>query len=112
MVTTSNVDGDNFNKLQTAYSACMAEADIQKAGIAPIQDLLGDLSSLIAGDNSTQGASGISDVMLYLEKLRIPSLLDFGVGADDKDPVSGFLEPRAGNLHRHQTRRNDGTRKA
>lgn len=98
MVTTSNADEDNFNQIQGAYNACMAETEIQKLGITPIQTLLGDLSKLLAVNDSAYGNSvpiqsqdsdGISEAILFLEKLDIPSLLNFGVGADDKDPVCG-----------------------
>ncbi|KAK1772594.1 zincin [Phialemonium atrogriseum] len=107
MVTTSNADEDNFNQLQRAYNACMAETEIQKLGITPIQTLLGDLSKLLAVDDSAYGngvpiqsqdSDGISEAILFLEKLDIPSLLNFGVGADDKDPdsVVVFAGPRSG----------------
>lgn len=91
LAATSNVDQDNFNELQRAYNACMAETDIQKLGIEPIQSLLGDLTKVLTADDSTEDSSQISETILYLEKTGIPNLLNLGIGADDKDPVSDFL---------------------
>jgi len=92
LAASGNVDQDNFNDIQRVYNACMAETDIQKAGIAPIQALLGDLSKVIAPDNSTEGSIRLPEALLFLEKAGISHLLNLGVGADDKDPVSGFLQ--------------------
>lgn len=88
LATSGNVDEDNFNDLRKAYNACMAESDIQKVGIAPIQALLGDLSKVITTADSAKGSIRLPEALLFLEKAGISHLLNLGVGADDKDPVS------------------------
>lgn len=106
-VRMGNDDRENFNELQGAYNACMAEGDIKRAGIAPVQNLLVELSKLLAMDDSVYGkgvrvqpqdSKAVSKAILYLERLGIPSFLSFGVGADDKDPdsVVVFAGPRYG----------------
>jgi len=104
-VRTSNADQDNFNELQRAYNACMAIDTIKQVGIAPLQDLLGQLSKILAVDDSAFGtgvqlqgkdSKDVSDAILFLEQLGIPHFVSLGVGSDDKNPVRnhGALKTR------------------
>lgn len=97
---TRNADEENFNELQRAYNACMAIDVAKEAGIKPMQNLLGDLSKILASKGSKSGdgkkisqadSRAISDATLFLERLNVASVISFYPGADDKDPVS----PRA-----------------
>jgi endothelin-converting enzyme len=96
-VTTENVDQDNFIELQRAYNSCIAETDIKKVGITPIQTILTELSSLLGANDSTstmplqpKDTKGISEAILYLESLDISNFFSLGVGPDDKNPVGNF----------------------
>ncbi|KAB5582760.1 hypothetical protein GE09DRAFT_1076327 [Coniochaeta sp. 2T2.1] len=106
-VRTSNADQDNFNELQRAYNACMAVDTIKEVGIAPLQDLLGQLSKILVVDDAEFGtgvklqekdAKDISNAILLLEQLNIPHFVSLGVGTDDKDPDNQvvFAGPRYG----------------
>ena len=95
-VRTSNVDQDNFNEIQRAYNACMAIDTIKEVGIAPLQDLLGQLSKILVVADEAFGtgvkleekdSKDISDAILFLEQLNIAHFVSLGVGTDDKDPV-------------------------
>ncbi|KAL1883086.1 hypothetical protein VTK73DRAFT_10012 [Phialemonium thermophilum] len=97
--TENRFDEDNFDTIQRAYNACMAESQIAAVGIRPVQNLLDDLSSAVSpGHAASSAGTGISGALLYLERLGIPSFLEIGVGPDDKDPdsVITFLSPRPG----------------
>jgi endothelin-converting enzyme len=95
-VSTGSADLDNFNEMQRAYNACMAVDAIKQAGIAPLQDLLAQLTKVLAVDDSefgtgvqlqAQDAKDISDAILFMEQLNFPHFVALGVGADDKNPV-------------------------
>lgn len=95
-VVTGSVDQDNFNELQRAYNACMALDAIKQVGVAPLQDVLGQLTEIIAVDDAAigsgvelqpQDSKAISEAVLFLEELNIPHFLSLGVGSDDKNPV-------------------------
>jgi endothelin-converting enzyme len=95
-VRSSNVDLDNFNEMQRAYNACMAVDAIKQVGITPLQDLLGQLTKVLAVDDSQYGtgvqlqaqdSKDISDAILLLEELGISHFVGLGAGPDDKAPV-------------------------
>jgi endothelin-converting enzyme len=95
-VHASSADEDNFNELKKAYNACMAVDAIKEVGVKPIQDLLGELSKILASEGSASGngtqisladSKAVSDATLFLERLGISSIFSFGDGPDDKNPV-------------------------
>lgn len=74
----------------------MAIDTIKQVGIAPLQDLLGQLTKILTVDDAAfgtaaqlqaQDAKDISDAILFLEHLNIPHFVSLGVGSDDKNPV-------------------------
>lgn len=100
-VRASTADEDNFKEMQRAYNACMAVDSIKKVGVKPIQDLLGNLTYILAFEGSTfitqADSKALSAATLFLERLGISSLFSFGDGADDKNPdvVVVFAGPRS-----------------
>lgn len=93
---SASADQDNFDELQRAYNACMAIDTIKQVGVAPLQDLLGQLTKILTVDDSAVGtgvplqpqdSKSISDAILFLERLNIPHFISMGVGSDDKNPV-------------------------
>lgn len=91
-----SLDRDNFDEMQRAYNACMALDAIKQVGIAPLQDLLGQLTKILAVDDwefgmevqlQPQHAKDLSNAIIFLEQFNIPHFVALGVGADDKHPV-------------------------
>jgi endothelin-converting enzyme len=97
----STADEDNFDEMQRAYNACMAVDTIKKVGVKPIQDLVGNLTRILAfGDSPSitrQDSKALSTATVFLERLGISSIFSFGDGADDKNPdtVVVFAGPRS-----------------
>jgi endothelin-converting enzyme len=74
----------------------MAIDAIKQVGIAPLQDLLSQLTKIIAVEDSAfgtgaqlqaQDSKAVSDAILFLEELGISHFVSLGVGSDDKNPV-------------------------
>lgn len=92
---TRSSDEENFNEIQRAYNACMAIDVAKEAGIKPMQNLLGDLSKILASSKGSADkkiteadSRAISDATLFLERMNVASVISFYPGADDKNPVS------------------------
>lgn len=87
METLSSTDEQNFDKLRDAYSACMDEETIKKAGLKPLMEILHSVAEMYPTWNTGSADSkAMSDTILFLAKLGISSLVSIGTGADDKDP--------------------------
>jgi endothelin-converting enzyme len=77
-------DRDNFKKLQAAYSSCLDEDSIKKAGLQPILDFLDEVNLKLSRTTSRDGLVG--NATLLLSKYGIDPFVAAGVGADDRDP--------------------------
>ncbi|KAG9234476.1 peptidase family M13 [Amylocarpus encephaloides] len=82
--TLSSVDEQNFDKLRDAYNACMDEDAIKKVGIKPLRDLLIQVARLYPTE--ARHDNDLYETILFLTEHGVSSLVEFGVGADDKDP--------------------------
>ena len=91
----SSVDQQNFDKLKTAYDACLDEDTIKKQGIKPLLEILSQVNDLFPPKQKSSGArtpfgpkdsEALSSTMLFLYNLGLSPLLSIGAGADDKDP--------------------------
>ncbi|KAK0744658.1 hypothetical protein B0T21DRAFT_358132 [Apiosordaria backusii] len=78
-------DEDNFEKLTSAYKACLDEPTIKKLGIAPLAKIVEQvkLSYPLSGSSS---ANALSETILLLSKYGVSGLVSPGTGADDADP--------------------------
>lgn len=95
LATTSSVDQQNFDKLKDAYSACMDENAIKKAGVKPLHEILKQIADMFPLNKTTRtlksplgspNLDGMKDIIEYLQKLGVSALISVSVGADDKDP--------------------------
>jgi len=68
-------DEDNFDKLTTAYEACMGEPAIKELGIRPLVAFLERVKPL-----------SLSDGVLFLARYGVSALVTFSVDADDANP--------------------------
>ncbi|KAI4179379.1 MAG: hypothetical protein LQ348_005409 [Seirophora lacunosa] len=103
-----------FDKLQSAYDACMDEATIKNRGSTPLLEVLrkvGDYFPLhdihaypgYPSDFLLQEQTGLFDIaqkqltgaVAYLASIRVDALVAFGVDADEKDPDSVVLSVNA-----------------
>ena len=72
----------------------MDEDTIKKKGAEPLHDILQQVANLFPVDGSALGTTplqskdreDLADTIVYLAKIRVPSLISCGAGADDKDP--------------------------
>jgi endothelin-converting enzyme len=108
------IDQKNFEKIQNAYDACMAESIIKEKGSAPLIEILLKLDEIFPGTETklshrmfptmkTQqqkglfynGETPLSNAMSSLMSIGVDAIMSFGVSADDKDPDSTvvFLTP-------------------
>ncbi|RDW64932.1 hypothetical protein BP6252_10583 [Coleophoma cylindrospora] len=81
----SSVDQQNFEKLKSAYDACMDEETIKKAGVKPLMDIIEQVIQKFPSKKSKDG-DALASTILYLEELGVSSVVSLGAGADDKDP--------------------------
>ncbi|KAI4089474.1 MAG: hypothetical protein LQ344_005388 [Seirophora lacunosa] len=103
-----------FDKLQSAYDACMDEATIKNRGSTPLLEVLrkvGDYFPLhdihaypgYPSDFLLQEQTGLFDIaqkqltgaVAYLASIRVDALVAFGVDANEKDPDSVVLSVNA-----------------
>jgi endothelin-converting enzyme len=75
-ITESSIDRENFEKLKTAYDACMDEDTIKKVGATPLLDVF----------EQTLNITELSGVITYLAQQGISAFVSSGAGADDTNP--------------------------
>lgn len=89
-----SVDQQNFDKLQTAYDACLDEDTVKSRGVAPLLDLLNETSHrLLSASAGTE--KPLTDAITYLANLGISAFVAAGTGADDRDPDSVVISVAA-----------------
>jgi endothelin-converting enzyme len=82
------VDEENFDKLKSAYDACLDEDTIKELGLGPLLEILNEISELhpTSGAAVAEDDAALSDTILYLAKLGVSALVSAGTGPDDTDP--------------------------
>ncbi|KAL8675897.1 MAG: hypothetical protein Q9186_007520 [Xanthomendoza sp. 1 TL-2023] len=109
----SSVSADKhiFDKIQSAYNACMDEKTIRKIGAEPLLDILRKLENsyppprrfggIVSSPNTIAheqkglmeyGNDGLTRAVSYLSKIGVPALVAFSIDADEKDPDSVVLK--------------------
>ncbi|KAK1834048.1 hypothetical protein QBC39DRAFT_278180 [Podospora conica] len=83
-------DEDNFDKMASAYKACLDEETIKKIGVAPLKDIISKIKS-----TSAQSENALSDTILLLSRYGVSGFVSSGTGADDTNPdvVVVFVSP-------------------
>ncbi|KAF2840791.1 endothelin-converting enzyme [Patellaria atrata CBS 101060] len=85
--SSSSLDEENFKKLKAAYNACLDEDTIKKVGVAPLKDILRELTQISSsGEFNDDHHEFITKSVQYLAKLDVTALVAPGTGPDDKDP--------------------------
>jgi endothelin-converting enzyme len=90
----SSVDQKNFKKLKNAYDACMDEDTIKREGVAPLMEILDEITGIFPTKRvafqrnllKSKDTDQVADAILYLAKLGVPALIMPATGADDRDP--------------------------
>lgn len=76
---------DNFDKMKTAYNACMDETAIKKAGVAPLRALLDEFESVYpvksgaSGTNSSSSNQELTDLLLWMAQRTTPNLINSAI---------------------------------
>ena len=106
MMTMESADNEIFRKLQNAYSACLNERKLENIRSAPLIDVLREIEQRFPAKGGNVELGGgpsqprkqqslksrdsaeayLSDVVTYMASIGVTSLIDVGVGADDRDP--------------------------
>lgn len=73
-------DAGNFQKLKTAYNACMDEAAIRDLGPKPLNDLLGKLEQIYPVGSGQEVAANLTDAMVFLMEAEVGALIDSSIG--------------------------------
>ncbi|KAK5661109.1 hypothetical protein OQA88_10999 [Cercophora sp. LCS_1] len=94
-----SADEDNFEKLTSAYQACMDEPAIRELGVLPLAELVEQMKQLLPPDFGSVCCSGnaLSDSILFLARYGVSAFATFSVGADDGSPdvvVASVSPPR------------------
>lgn len=71
-----SADVDNFNKMKSAYDACLDEATVTKRGIKPLTDVLDELKNIYpAKTGLVKGAQDhLTQALLYLMNTGVQAL--------------------------------------
>lgn len=80
-----SADQENFDKMKSAYDACLNEDQVMKAGAAPLLQVLEEIKKVFPITNDANPQE-LSDVITLLAKYGVPSLVAAGTGADDTNP--------------------------
>lgn len=86
MAVEKSADENNFDKMKTAYDACMNEEQIKRNGARPLLDVLDEIKRIYPV--TTSATHDLKNTILLLAEFGITSLVGADTGADDTDPDS------------------------
>jgi len=86
----ASVDEENFNKMKLAYSACMDEDGLKKAGLAPIRNLVGRLRATFVGGDDWSAPT------MFTHRLGTSTLIYAYVDSDFDDPDRQLINLNSG----------------
>ncbi|KAK8166406.1 endothelin-converting enzyme [Phyllosticta citrichinensis] len=78
------IDRENFNKMKTAYDACLDEDLLKEVGVKPVKDILDAVPKPDSGKYETTG--GLTDILITLHRLGVYPLVSTDTGSDRKTP--------------------------
>jgi endothelin-converting enzyme len=82
MASKKSADEQNFDKMKSAYDACLDEDKIKDVDVGPLVEVLDEIKKTYPVDNATSP----KDAILLLAKYGVSALITAGTGADDRDP--------------------------
>ncbi|KAI1179629.1 peptidase family M13 [Nemania sp. FL0916] len=88
----ASTDEENFLAMQEAYKSCMDEATLKALGVAPLTELISNVTQSFPVTDDTEELlleddyAKLSDTILLLEKLGVTTFESLYTGADDKNP--------------------------
>lgn len=84
-VTSKSADEANFEKLTSAYNACLDEKTIEKLNTVPLKGILDQITKSFPISES-QSTNAFAETILLLAKYGVSALISPGASADDADP--------------------------
>ncbi|KAF2017828.1 peptidase family M13 [Aaosphaeria arxii CBS 175.79] len=81
-VNSKSADEENFNKMKSAYDACLDEDRIKSIGLQPLLEVLDEVKQAYPAD----GEAHIKDAILSLARYGVSAIIATGTNADDRDP--------------------------
>ncbi|KAF1981073.1 endothelin-converting enzyme [Aulographum hederae CBS 113979] len=87
----ATLDRENFDKMQSAYKACVDLDAIKAAGAAPLQEIVNELQEKFPLNAATKSTAAISsgeltDIMIWMAQYGLAPFVSAGTAADDKNP--------------------------
>lgn len=73
-------DSENFQKLETAYGACLNESTIQKRGTKPLDDMLAGMAKIYSPSSNKGVKDGLTDAIVYLMKTGTTAFVEYEIG--------------------------------
>jgi len=83
-----SVDEENFEKLTSAYKACLDESTIKQLGIQPLVSIIEEIkkSFALSTNDARRPASSLKSTILLLAQYGVSGLVWAGTGADETNP--------------------------
>jgi endothelin-converting enzyme len=89
LTTSKSADEENFDKMKSAYDACLDVDAIAKLGLDPLLDIIEKVKELYPTQQSDEtDSSALSKTITWLAEIDLSALVVAYTGADDKDPDS------------------------
>lgn len=78
----SSPDSENFQKLKSAYGACLDESAVKERGSKPLEDVLAQLEHFYStrSVSETDSAKNLTNAVLYLTEIGVEALVDTSIG--------------------------------
>lgn len=75
------IEKENFQKMKSAYSACMKEDAIKAYGVKPVRDIVEELEKYYpaAGPEPSADKEGLTKAIIWLERNNVDAIVGLGV---------------------------------
>ncbi|KAE9987683.1 hypothetical protein EG328_001916 [Venturia inaequalis] len=92
------IEKENFQKMKSAYSACIKEDAIKAYGVKPVRDIVEELEKYYpaAGPEPSADKEGLTKALIWLERNSVDAIVSLGVSVDSKDPDVNAISIGAG----------------
>ncbi|KAI8964961.1 endothelin-converting enzyme 1 [Daldinia sp. FL1419] len=101
----ASADEENFRMIQDAYNSCLDEETLQKVGVEPLISLIDQVAASFPVDAAGSDSpleeadyAALSDTILLLERIGVPSFLGIITEADSKNPDVVIIQAFPGEL--------------
>ena len=90
--TLSSADQDNFEKLKSAYDACVDEDTIKTRGVKPLAEILHHVADIFPVQKRKSDNDDLANTITYLAKIGVTSLIGLDASSDLRNPESVVVQ--------------------